>query len=346
MKGFISFVLRSRPENVLAVLASLSLLAFFSFTRLFHTFSFGLHDFIFILLPVAILGVKYLLGMIASSGDESEEELDPTKYLVRFFRPLVRIFRDWFPFFLLSTCYYALYSNLILRVSPHTADATLSKIDASIFGNQPSILLQGWINPWLTDFLSLVYFSHVVFLPGIGLYFYLRKELKTFRRIMMGYLTLILMGVTSYLCVPAVGPGTFFADQFTRDLQGHPLSKGIDYIMTVGRVSYDCFPSLHVGIPLLLTMYMYKYYRRLFIPAVIYVACMCFATIYLRYHYFVDVAAAFVYAPVAYYLNNLLLEHWPGERESVASSENNNMGPGLKPVSEVAIKLDPNQTEN
>jgi membrane-associated phospholipid phosphatase len=318
-RRFTSFVLRSRPENVLAVLVSLALLAFFSFTRMLYTFSFGLHDFVFILLPVGILGVKCLLGMLASSGEESEEDLDPAKYLVRFFQPLLRIFRDWFPFLLLSTCYYALYSNLILRVNPHTADASLARIDAAIFGNQPAILLQPWINPWLTDFFNLVYFSHVIFLPGVGLYFYLRKEVKAFRWVMMGYLTLILMGVTSYLCVPAVGPGTTFADQFTRDLQGNAVSKGIDYIISVGRVSYDCFPSLHVAIPLLLTMYLYKYRRRFFIPAVIYVACMCFAVMYLRYHYFIDVAAAFVYAPVAYYLNNLILTHWPGEKLAEAS---------------------------
>jgi membrane-associated phospholipid phosphatase len=204
-------------------------------------------------------------------------------------------------------------------VNPHMADATLAKIDASIFGNQPSILLQPWINPWLTDFFNLIYFSHVIFLPGAGLYFYIRKEFKAFRSIMMGYLTLIVMGVTSYLIVPAVGPAVTFADQYTRDLDGQALSKGVDYIIAMGRVSYDCFPSLHVGIPLLLTMYLYKYKRRFFIPAVIYVGCMCFATIYLRYHYFVDIAASFVYAPVAYFLNDLVLKHWPGEKEPRAA---------------------------
>ena len=74
----------------------------------------------------------------------------------------------------------------MLRVNPHTADAFLSKIDASLLGNQASFLLQPWINPWTTDFLSLVYFSYVFTLPGVALYFYLAKEAKAFRRIMMG----------------------------------------------------------------------------------------------------------------------------------------------------------------
>src|SRR5262249_49801497 len=128
------------------------------------------------------------------------------------------------------------------------------------------------------------------------------------------YLTLILMGVTSYLVVPAVGPASAFASSFTLDLQGQSLSHGIDYIIQTGRVCHDCFPSLHVGIPLLLALYLRDHLRKLFWPAVLYVACMACAVVYLRYHYFIDVLAAFVFAPAAYFLNDFLLARWPGER--------------------------------
>ena len=45
-----------------------------------------------------------------------------------------------------------------------------------ILGNQVSFLLEPWIQPWLTDFLNLVYFSHLLFFPGVALYFYLKNE--------------------------------------------------------------------------------------------------------------------------------------------------------------------------
>jgi membrane-associated phospholipid phosphatase len=131
---------------------------------------------------------------------------------------------------------------------------------------------------------------------------------------MMGYLTLILMGVCSYLLVPAVGPDKFLADRFAHDLQGQGLSHGVDYIMQSARVAHDCFPSLHVGIPLLLALYFRDYCRKAFVPALVYVGLMCCATVYLRYHYVIDVIAAFAYAPVAYWLNDFLLARWPAER--------------------------------
>jgi hypothetical protein len=139
--------------------------AFDSFftTRLFRSFDFGPLNFLFILLPVGILGVKSLLSLLASSGTEAEENADTAKYLASFFRPLLKIVRDWFPFFLLTACYYSLYDSLALRINPHMADGFLSGIDHLILGSQAAFLLEPWIRPWLTDFLNAVYFSHLIF---------------------------------------------------------------------------------------------------------------------------------------------------------------------------------------
>jgi membrane-associated phospholipid phosphatase len=314
IRKFIAFVLRSRLENVMAAGFSLCLVLLFLTTRLVHSFAIWPFDFVFILLPAALLCVGALLKLLAAGADEAAENADPVKYLAAFFGPLVKIFRDWFPFFLLCSCYYALYSNLTEQTKMGTADAILSKMDAAIFGNQVSFLLEPFIRPGLTDFLNTIYFSHLLFFPGVALFFYLRREAAAFRRLMMGFLTIMLMGVTSYILVPAVGPEKFFADHYTRDLHGQMISRGVSYIIDTGRVAYDSFPSLHVGIPLLLSFYLREYCRRAFIPALVYVALMCCATIYLRYHYVVDVIAAFAYAPAAYWLNDWLLRHWPGER--------------------------------
>jgi membrane-associated phospholipid phosphatase len=309
-----SFILHFKLENVMAVGFSAVLLALFLGTHSIHSFNFGMLDFIFILLPIGVLGVKSLLELLLSPPTEAEENADPGKYLVLFFQPLLKIFRDWFPFLLLSACYYSLYNNLILRVNPHLADSTLSKIDAWILGNQASFLLEPFLRPRLTDFLYLIYFSHVVFFPGVALYFYLKKEERVFRRVMMGFLTIMLLGITSYILVPAEGPQTFFADQYKRDLTGQKLIQNADYIFRTGHVGLDCFPSLHVGIPLLISLYLRTYRKKAFIPVLIYVALMCCATIYLRYHYLIDVIAAFAFAPAAYFLNDFLLRSWPGEQ--------------------------------
>ena len=316
----VDFVLRSRLENVMAAGVSAGLLVLFLTTDLFRTFHPGPLSFVFILLPAGILAVKSLFGLLASSSGGNDEQ-SVGRFLASFFRPLFKIVRDWFPFFLLCACYYSLYGDLILRINPHVADPLLARMDGWILGNQAAILLEPWIHSWLTDFLSAVYFSHLLFFPGVVLYFYLIGEEAAFRRIMMGFLTIMIMGIISYMILPAAGPEKFFADRFTRDLHGEALSRSVNYIINAGRDSYDCFPSLHVGIPLLLSLYLRDYRRKLFLPALFYVLAMSLATLYLRYHYFVDVLAAFLYAPAAYGLNDFLLRHWPGERSSRTANE-------------------------
>jgi hypothetical protein len=313
MRKFLKFVLRCRVENVLAVVFCLGLLLLAGTTRLFRAFAFGMHDFLFLLLPVFLLGLKALLELLWAPAGAPEENQAPLAFLAGFFRPLLKIGSDWLPFFLLSACYYSLYTNLILRINPHTMDATLAGIDAALLGTQAAFLLEPYINPWLTDFLNVVYLSYVVWLPGVALYFYLKRELPAFRSLMLAYLTIILMGVASYIIVPAVGPEIFFAGRFTRDLQARPLSQSVDYLIRVGRVAHDCYPSLHVGIPLLVALYLRTHRPRAFAPALGYVALMCGATVYLRYHYVVDVLVAFLYAPAALSLTRLLMRWWPGK---------------------------------
>jgi membrane-associated phospholipid phosphatase len=311
----VSFILRCRLENVMAAGFSTGLAVFFLSERAHHSFPLNIHDIAFIMLPAGILAVKCLLGILFSPDQDTEGDL--RHFLTNFFRPLFEIFRDWFPFLVLSACYFALYTNLIIRVNPHTADALLARADALLLGgHQPSFLMEPMINSWLTDFFSLIYFSYVLSLPAVALYFYLKKEKTIFRRIMMGYLMLMLMGIVSYLIFPAAGPGSFFASQYSRDLQGHAISHGVSFIIQSGRVAYDCFPSLHVGISLLVCVYLRDYKRKLFLPALGYVALMCLATLYLRYHYLIDLVGSFMFVPAAYWLNDFLLAHWPGEKVS------------------------------
>ena len=201
-------------------------------------------DYVFIMLPIGILGVKCILWIAAHLGNRGLAKISTSaKYLVEFFQPLLKgharlVSISAFEHMLLLT----FYDNFVERINPHTADDFLSRIDASILGNQVAFLLEPWIRPWLTDFLNAIYFSHLLFFPGVALYFYLANESKAFRRMMMGYLTLFLMGITSYILVPAVGPEKFFADQFTSDLHGQALSRSVAYIISAGRCFSRLFP--------------------------------------------------------------------------------------------------------
>ena len=160
----------------MAVAVSVVLLALFLGTHSFHSFNLGMLDIIFILLPVGILGVKCLLELLLAPESGEGENFDAMNYLASFFRPLVKIFRDWFPFLLLSACYYALYNNLVLKVNPHLADPMLSKIDA-VDSGQSGVVPAPALSAALAHRFSLFHLflpcgffpgRRVVFLPEKG----------------------------------------------------------------------------------------------------------------------------------------------------------------------------------
>src|SRR5690242_16079410 len=106
IKKLVSYILRCRLENVVAFGVSGALVVFFGGEQFFRSFQVGLHDYIFILLPVGILGIKYLLNLLFSRDGNCQENTDPVRELISFLRPLAKIVHDWFPFLLLSACYY------------------------------------------------------------------------------------------------------------------------------------------------------------------------------------------------------------------------------------------------
>jgi len=58
----------------------------------------------------------------------------------------------------------------------------------------------------------------------------------------------------------------------------------------------DCFPSLHTAQPLAILIIAYKYERKLFYILLLPIMMTIFSTMYLRYHYGIDVIAGIILA--------------------------------------------------
>jgi len=135
----------------------------------------------------------------------------------------------------------------------------------------------------------VLFFAVVLLVAGV---LWRRGRLDEFRFyafvISLGFLVTYL----GYLLVPVRGPRFFLESLHTAPLQGlwlfSPLREVIDRLESV---HYDCFPSGHVALTLLAC-----WGARWISPALarlywIYAACMVFSTVYLRYHYTVDLVA-------------------------------------------------------
>ncbi|KEO82820.1 phosphatase PAP2 family protein [Tumebacillus flagellatus] len=216
------------------------------------------------------------------------------------------------PFCVLLIIYRALDFYIPL-FSPVDRDGWLLKVDAWMFGGvQPSVWLEPLIRPWLTDYLSFVY---MIWFPMI--FFTLLLMMLKSREAVSGYVAAALfafyIGYVSYTIVPAVGPLYSLADTYTTSLSGGAITEMQRAVVTSQQdmnVSRDCFPSLHTAISCVMLYFVWTYRRKwlwLYAPLVV---SILVSTIYLRYHYVIDVLAGIGLAALTCWLGRAGTAWW------------------------------------
>lgn len=219
-------------------------------------------------------------------------------------------------------------------------DAILIAADRMLLGADPTVWLSTHLPtmPAFIEYLQLCY-SSFYFLPvilGIELYRrrkarkteyedLVRDELEEMRYVIVYAFFLSYVG---YIALPAVGPRWTLHDFFAidRELPGLWLTSTIRHVLNAGEnvkdymtaataravVTRDAFPSGHVDVTFVVTLLAFKY--RAHVRWVLGAIClsMIFATVYLRYHYVIDVVGGLLFAVLTLYtcfpLERLLLK--------------------------------------
>jgi membrane-associated phospholipid phosphatase len=218
----------------------------------------------------------------------------------------------WYPVVLIGITYKEL-TYLIPRIHPHDFDAALASIDYRVLGVNPTIWLERFTWPPLTEVLQLTY-STYYFLPIIlGVVLWRTHELERFRFWVFVVVFGFYLSYLGYLAVPAIGPRflpSIVYDQ-TKPLTGVLLFTSLrEALDRAEGITRDCFPSGHTELTLLVLYHARKFHRQTFWWLLPFGAGIVLSTIYLRYHYVVDVIAgallAIAIVAIATPLYNLL----------------------------------------
>lgn len=175
-------------------------------------------------------------------------------------------------------------------------DVRLERADLALFGFNPNLALERFSPAPLNDLLSVCYL--LAFLPYIAAAFfsYYRGELEIFKRFCAGLFTVYALGFLGYTLWPAAGPYASMADRFAAPLSGSWITTAHHAFVSRGTNGIDAFPSLHCA----LTAFVLAFDRRnapvRFRLMLVPVALLWAATVFLRYHFVVDIAAGFALA--------------------------------------------------
>jgi membrane-associated phospholipid phosphatase len=298
-------IIRSRLEDLVALaFFLLNLVLRVIFRGAAHA-SLSPADVLVIIPAMTLLLAKELVHYFVVGKKESSA--DPRSFV----RPYWEIVRDWFPFLAILLMYYSLWGDATHLLVPLDRDRELIALDQRLFGFQASVAMQRFITPGRTAWMQFSYFYHILHIPLVGCFVYLCRPRSRFREMMSGLMVVTFLGLLGYILVPAIGPMYTLRELYTVPLlQPIPIFNRQLEFMDLARIHRDVFPSMHVAISFLVWLYALRNSRSLFWLVSPLVLSLWVSTIYLRYHYLVDVVAGLFLAPASFLLANWLFRRF------------------------------------
>ena len=234
----------------------------------------------------------------------------------RLLKITLEFLRETLPFAFCISIYTNMH-DMVHLVNPNDVDASLIAWDDLLLGFQPAKYLEAFITPELTDFMYFSYSSFLIYILVFTMYLYVTKKKVAFRETLVSIILTFYIGYVGYVIFPAVGPKFAMSHLFETSLSGTFITDRISFLVNYEISEYtrrDCFPSLHNGIIFLILLFAFKHekiYAFLFLPFAI---ALFISTLYLRYHYFVDMIAGFLLATLVFYFGPVLNNWWEKKR--------------------------------
>jgi membrane-associated phospholipid phosphatase len=214
--------------------------------------------------------------------------------------PGVRLFRFTHAFIPIL-CVLLIFNSLgdlIPGIRHHYYDDILISIDFGMFGVHPTVWMERFNNSLLTGLLQAAYISYYFMPIALASVLFIRNRQREFETAVFALLLCFYLSYIGYILFPAVGPRFTLNHLQTMGLKAGPLTAWVQQSLDgLEQNKTDAFPSGHTAVALVSLFYAGKYREkalfRILIPSV---TALIISTVYLRYHYVIDVVAGIVLA--------------------------------------------------
>jgi membrane-associated phospholipid phosphatase len=211
-------------------------------------------------------------------------------------------------------CIVAIFESLeyvVHFINPIDIDPVLVKFDYAIFSGHPTVMLERFASPLLTEIMQLAYTSFY-FLPIIlGLALKIKKTDQAFERSLFLTMLCFYLSYAGYMITPALGPRYTINHLQNVELHGLYIADQLhDLLNRLEGIKRDAFPSGHTAVALTVLYLSFLFEKRLFwifLPCVI---LLIFSAVYCRYHYVVDILAGAVLTAITLFLGETYYAYW------------------------------------
>ncbi len=195
--------------------------------------------------------------------------------------------------------------EIIPAVTSHERDAQLLALDLSIFGVEPAVAWDRFVTPHTTEWFSFFYFLYFFLLTGHVLpMMFAAKNTRRLAHFALGLFIVFCFGHIGYLLVSGWGPYHLLDGKFAHPLEGGLFYRLVMATVAAGGAQRDIFPSLHTAAPTFFAIFAYQHraalpWRYTWLPMAFIASQIIGATMFLRWHYLIDVVAGLTLATTA-----------------------------------------------
>jgi PAP2 superfamily len=211
---------------------------------------------------------------------------------------------------------YTFLGKLGVVAMPYLADAALACADRTLFGFDPSLALQPLQTPGRVEFFSFIYSTFILY---INLSLFLgclgRRPLER-DQFLTGWVFTYVISYLGYIFLPAHGPVVYEAGRYTVALHGGFFYDTVVRGNELTGGLQGAFPSLHVGGSVYLCLFDLRTNRLRGLTYLPIVLLIYGATLFLRYHYVVDLIAGTAIAVACNPLGERVFLAWARDRQA------------------------------
>ena len=219
-----------------------------------------------------------------------------------------------------SAYYTYEFSRIFIDAFRSTSyEMEMMRADAWLFGGQPSVWLEQIQHPLITEYLQFTYVLYFPLLLFVGVALLVSERRRTFTT----YLVVINLSLFTchlfYFLVPVRSPLYIMDDPkfaeyltYTTSLGGLWYAENLRQgLLNATTMRYDCFPSGHTMHTLLAILFAWRANRKVGVITTVIGVSIVFSTLYLRYHYAIDlVAGVFAAGVVLWVGTRVSAKYW------------------------------------
>ena len=189
-------------------------------------------------------------------------------------------------------------------------DPQVVKLEQALFGIQPTLWLERFIRPWLTEWLMFAYVVYLALYPALCLLLWRRHGEIALEHLLLALTLANVACDLGFVLVPVAGPLPFMGQHYTVALDGWVWTWLAEVIRTNAHYVGGTIPSPHCAAGTVMWGIAWLYHRRWFWALAPLFLSLYVSTVYGRFHYLADAVAGIAVALAALAAAPPLMRTW------------------------------------